>query len=924
MKLTIRLRYHTRFGQELFLCGDHLWFGGGQQERALPLRYLNEEFWEVTLDLPDTGRPETPVSYYFLVRQPDGSVQEDFGGDRKLNLASLPAGHSVIIDSWNDLGAVENIFSSEPFKDVLLRTEKEDAGTTPSVRGTHEFHVKAPRLPEGQTICLLGNSPALGSWNQAAPVLLRRDVENGCFSVQLALARDTFPVAYKYGVYDIESNAFVRYEDGLDRVLTEGPSPSGQVMVNDGFARLPWRPWRGAGVAIPVFSLRSENSFGVGEFSDLPLLADWARGAGLKLIQILPVNDTSATHSWTDSYPYAAISAFALHPLYLNLDRAAGNEHQPLLERLAGQRQQLNALEKVDYEAVMKAKLAFMREIFPAQREKTCASAEYRKFFTQHKHWLAPYAAFCFLRDKFGTADFNQWPEFRIYREKEISALAESDAAAREEMAFHGILQFHLHTQLREAAAYLHGQGLILKGDVAIGVHPHGADVWQQPELFHTDTQAGAPPDAFAAKGQNWGFPTYNWPRMKQDGFAWWKQRLAQMSCYFDAFRIDHILGFFRIWSIPHHAVEGILGYFVPALPVQVGEFAARGIPFDHERFVRPFINDEVVAEVFGDRAEHVKREFLTPTLRGTYSLKPAFVTQRDVERHFAALEENQRDERLKQGLFDLISNVLLIEEPVGAEGAFHFRLGMEQTASFRQLDPATRARLKNLYVDYFFRRQDECWRREALQKLPALKRVTNMLICGEDLGMVPACVPAVMGQLGLLGLEIQRMPKALGVDFSRPADAPYLSVVMPSTHDMSTLRGWWQEDRRLTQKFFNQELGQPGPAPDQCEPWVNREIIRRHLDSPAMWSIFQMQDLLGMDDALRRPDADAERINVPAIVNYYWRYRLHLPLEALVRAEHFKRTVENMVQQSGRRMNGSSSDKKMCLTKKAAHGSAS
>jgi 4-alpha-glucanotransferase len=203
--------------------------------------------------------------------------------------------------------------------------------------------------------------------------------------------------------------------------------------------------------------------------------------------------------------------------------------------------------------------------------------------------------------------------------------------------------------------------------------------------------------------------------------------------------------------------------------------------------------------------------------------------------------------------------------------------------------------------VDYFFRRQDACWRREALEKLPALKRVTNMLICGEDLGMVPACVPEVMKELGLLGLEIQRMPKALNMDFSRPADAPYLSVVTPGTHDMSTLRGWWLEDKNVTQKFFNQELRHSNPAPSSCEPWVNREIVRQHLDSPAMWSIFQLQDLLGMDEVLRRPDVEAERINVPALANYYWRYRMHLPLEALGRAEDFTRLVESLLRQSGR-----------------------
>jgi 4-alpha-glucanotransferase len=436
-----------------------------------------------------------------------------------------------------------------------------------------------------------------------------------------------------------------------------------------------------------------------------------------------------------------------------------------------------------------------------------------------------------------------------------------------------------------------------LKGDVAIGVFRHGADTWQQPELFHMDMQAGAPPDAFAAKGQNWGFPTYNWPCMAADGFAWWKQRFEQMGKYFDAFRIDHILGFFRIWSSPAHAVEGILGHFVPAIAIEQNEFSARGIFFDRERLTKPFITDAVLHEVFGDESGTVRSEFLKEDPGGGYSLKPGFATQKQVEEHYAAREQNGRGAKLNAGLFDLISNVILLE----VEGKFHFRFAMEQTASFKYLPPDTQAKLRDLYVDYFFRRQDDFWAREAMQKLPALKRETNMLICGEDLGLVPACVPQVMRDLGFLSLEIQRMPKNPGQKFSRPADAPYLSVVTPSTHDMSTIRGWWMEDRALTQKFFNRELGLPGEAPLECEPKIVEAVVRQHLASPAMWSIFQLQDLLGMDGHLRRADAAAERINVPAIPNYYWRYRMHLTLEKLQQEETFNSQLAELLRENGR-----------------------
>ncbi|HCT24097.1 MAG TPA: 4-alpha-glucanotransferase, partial [Chitinophagaceae bacterium] len=412
--------------------------------------------------------------------------------------------------------------------------------------------------------------------------------------------------------------------------------------------------------------------------------------------------------------------------------------------------------------------------------------------------------------------------------------------------------------------------------------------------------QAGAPPDDFAVKGQNWGFPTYNWAKMQEDGFAWWKQRFEQMRYYFDAFRIDHILGFFRIWSIPMHAVEGIMGHFVPALPVHINEFNSRGIYFDYHRFTQPFINDQVLWDVFGYDNETAK-QYLDYNGFGQYSLKTEFATQRQVENHFAGQEQNDFNAKIKQGLFDLISNVLLFEATNGKAQQFHFRFGMEGTLSFRYLDDGIKNQLKDLYVDYFFRRQDDFWQQQALQKLPALKRVTNMLICGEDLGLVPACVPDVMRDLGLLSLEIQRMPKDPKRTFFHPNDAPYLSVVTPSTHDMSTIRGWWEEDRSKTQEFYNKELGQWGEAPYYCEGWINKAIVIQHLYSPAMWSIFQLQDILGMSDALRRQDPNEERINVPANPKHYWRYRMHMSVEQLMQEKAFNDEFAGYIKASGR-----------------------
>ena len=927
MTITFRIRFSTQPGQSLWLAGNH-----PLPAHPVPMQYVDAGHWQVSIPLTMLAA-RSAVNYSYVLTLADGSRSTDWGRDRTFVPDQFDCAELLVLDSWNHAGYVENVFYTEPFKHVLFAENFPAVKTIGPASPTHTFRVKAPLLKKSQTLCLLGDGPALGRWNTQAPVLLGRPAGADYFSISLDLRGQTFPQDYKFGVFDLQKRSFVRFEDGPNRTVRDGVAPDRHVLINDGFVRLPLEPWRGAGVAIPVFSLRTENGFGVGEFADLKLLADWGKKVGLKLIQLLPINDTSATGTWQDSYPYAAISAFALHPLYLNLAAAASPKNRRLLAALEPERQRLNALDTVDYEAVMQAKLAFLRKIFPSQRAATLGSAEFKKFFAENRHWLVPYAAFCHLRDRFGTADFNQWPEYREFDAGKIAPLAGPDllsAAAGEQstatpdaakksgpaagakrsgaaeaaawtpsddIAFHCFVQYHLHLQLKDATAHIHAAGLVLKGDLAIGVYRHGADAWQAPELYHMNLQAGAPPDAFSAKGQNWGFPTYNWPRMAADGFAWWKQRFAQMGYYFDAFRIDHILGFFRIWSSPANAVEGILGYFVPALPLEPGELTARGLHLDRERLTRPFINDAVLKELFGARAGAVRREFLLAATGGTYSLKPDFATQLQVEKAFAARPQTEENQKLKIGLFDLISNVILLE----AEGNLHFRFAMQDTSSFKQLPAELQPKLYELYVDYFFRRQDNFWMREAMQKLPALKRVTDMLICGEDLGLVPACVPEVMRDLGFLSLEIQRMPKVMGQEFSRPAAAPYLSVVTPSTHDMSTLRGWWEEDRALTQKFFNHELGLAGEAPLTGEPLMVQTIIRQHLASPAMWSIFQWQDLVGMDGTLRRNDVAAERINIPACPHYYWRYRLHLALEKMLQANAFNSQLKQMLTTAGR-----------------------
>ena len=896
MKIDFYLRFQTKFGQSLSITGNTNSLGNFNEEEALPLSFLNKDYWHFSIELDPQ---ETPLlKYQYIFTNEHGELIKDGERNRSIELPNDGINHIIIEDTWNYGGAYENAFYTAPFKEVYFRNRTSSPKQKKLKAYSHLFKVKTPLLNANECICILGNANGLNNWNTAEPILLEKN--DDWWTVKLQLSGAESPIVYKYGIYNLKAGDFIRFEEGDNRILHIDHIQGSLTVLHDGFVRLPNSVWKGAGLAIPVFSLRSQNSFGVGEFADIKLLADWAAQSGLKLIQILPINDTSATFTWVDSYPYAAISAFALHPIYINLQKVAGKKYAQVLKSTLKKQKQLNSLEEVDYESVMHFKMQLLRELYDLQIREYKEEKEYKEFFEENKYWLKPYGAFCYLRDKYNTADFNQWKTHATYNENEIEKICSSKNRSAKEVGFHYFIQYHLHLQLKEAVEYAHKKGLAFKGDIPIGIYRYSVDAWTAPELYHMNWQAGAPPDDFAVKGQNWGFPTYNWKKMQQDNFEWWRRRFHQMSNYFDAFRIDHILGFFRIWSIPLDAVEGILGRFVPALPVNAQEFGERGIWFDKDRFCQPYITDAVLQQVFGEQANYIQDTFLEKT-GGGYKLLESFNTQKKVNDHFNDLPASAENERLKIGLFDLISNVILFEHPDSNGKAFHFRISIEHTTSFQQLDDATKHKVKELYIDYFYRRQDEFWKKEALHKLPQLKEATEMLICGEDLGMVPHSVPDVMRDLGILSLEIQRMPKDPTIEFFHPRYAPYLSVVTPSTHDMSTLRGWWEENREKTQRFFNTILEMHGEAPYYCEPWINRALVLQHLYSPAMWSIFQLQDILGMSEKLRRADPSEERINQPANPKHYWKYRMHLSLEDLIKEKEFNQELKDYVTHSGR-----------------------
>lgn len=894
MKLKFVLDYRTQWGQLLFLELD------GKSIRMHP---ASGDQWQVEVDHKKAGS----LSYrYFIQDENSGWRADEFGVGRKLSVDS----HFETIqirDFWRPHQAHENPLYTAPFsKAFFSRNQPEPQVLSHDPKSSYiRLQIRAPRVGQDYQMAIVGSSAAMGKWDDLKAVLMS-DEDFPVWKADIPVEPGEVPFEYKYVIYSHKEKRVVTWEGGGNRYFPLYDLDAGKLVVHtDEFFNYPVGNWKCAGVAIPVFSLRSENSSGVGEFTDIKLMVDWSKKTGMKIVQVLPVNDTIATHSWLDSYPYAAISVDALHPIYADLQSIGSLKNTKAQKEIDAQRLKLNALTDVDYEAVMELKSRFFKLSYDENKEPFLKSKAFKDFLKQNKHWLLDYAAYSCLRDRYKTPDFNQWGDYASMTDEEVAKFVSPKQDHYDDVAIHYYIQFHLDNQLKEASEYARDQGVVLKGDIPIGIYRYSVDAWRVPHLFNMDCQSGAPPDDFSITGQNWGFPTYNWDEMAKDGFDWWKDRLVKMSEYFDVFRIDHILGFFRIWEIPMEYVEGLMGRFNPALPFHVDEFGQRGTYIDQDRFCKPYIRTHMIYDIFGNHAELVFSQFIRETEPGCYAFLEPFDTQRKVKNHFDALIEEDPESKdyniwLRNNLYRLLGEVLFMEAPLSNGAYFNPRIGFHNTYSYAELDEYTRQRLDEMYIHYYYKRHNEFWRGSAMQKLPVLKEATDMLICGEDLGMVPSSVPGVMNELQILSLAIQRMPND-DREFWHPADTPYMSVTSTGSHDMSTLREWWQEDRDQTQRFFNSILGLGGEAPYFCESWVAKDVINQHLHSPSMLAVFPLQDLLAMDDQLRREKPEEERINVPANPQHYWRYRCHLSLEDLLKKEGFNGFLRQLVDQGGR-----------------------
>ena len=891
MTIHFYLKYDTEFGQDLRL---NIIGGASSETTSYGMTTGDGRTWQCDIEMVKI--PERIDYFYSLDNSGREERHEWQTITHRLELNATKAKEYTVYNSWTDIPYDSYLYSSA-FTDCVNRRHHESLPKS-NYDKTLRLIVRAPQLRKGEHLYIAGESSCLGNWHTDRALKMYEHNYNEWVA-------DLDIEAFKEKVAELKfiattDNGDVLWETGFNRKIEIPELKKGEACVYDmDQAFFEICDTKLAGTLVPVFSLRTKGSFGVGDFGDLKMMIDWVAETKQKVLQVLPINDTTSTHTWTDSYPYSCISIFALHPQYADLRQLPQIADKKKATEFEALRKELNELKQIDYERVNDAKTDYLRIIFQQEGEQVMKTLDFKQFLKDNEHWLVPYAQYCHLRDTFGNVDFSTWKGHETWHEQDRGALLNPRSKEFNNVAFYYYVQFVLNNQMRGAHEYAMARGVILKGDIPIGVNRNGCDVWHEPQYFNLNSQAGAPPDSFSVNGQNWGFPTYNWQRMIEDGCQWWIRRFQNMSKFFDAYRIDHVLGFFRIWAIPTSCVHGLLGQFAPSLAMTRDEIEGYGLHFQEQLLTTPFIARWVVDRVFGIHAEEVIGKYLHHEHDDIFSLKPEYDTERKIEAAFKG-KETADDIWVRDGLYALAADVLFVRDD-NDSNKFHPRITAQLNFMYEALMDSDKEKFNRIYNDYYYRRNNNFWYNEAMKKLPVLVQATRMLVCAEDLGMVPDCVAWVMNELRILSLELQQMPKDPSVKFGELWKNPYRSVCTLSTHDMPTLRQWWDEDYNRTQEYYNSQLYRSGAAPHPLPGWLAREIIANQLTCPSMLCILSLQDWFAIDEKLRLEDANAERINIPANPRHYWRYRMHLNIEDLIANKEYNDNIKELIQHTGR-----------------------
>lgn len=902
MLLKFSVHYSTEWGQSMHVAITYHYNDGRRRDYDFCMSTADGQLWTFETSALDS-RKHVIVSfeYVYQLEDSDGRVLRREWNRVPRRFRFHSAMDFIFPDQWRDIPLQSHLMSD--LCRVCDRREThagDGSGSMPLFRRTIIFRGLAPQLEKGQALAVIGSHPSLGSWN---PMMFLKMYPSGedewTFSLNVDNVREV--IEYKYVVVDESENRIIKWEEGDNRHADSTQLRDGQVLVLSGEnLRVRERTWKAAGVVVPLFSLRTEKSFGVGDFGDLHRFVDYAAVTGMRVIQLLPLFDTTTTHTWSDSHPYNCISLHALHPHYLDIGQLGLEADEAGMTAFNRQRRELNALEYSDYEAVDRLKLRYIYAAFRQKGRDEMATGEFKKFMNDNRFWLFPYACFCALRERFNTARTSDWCEFSIYDEQKLTEAYRADKQFRDVFDFTCYVQYHLHVQFVAVADYAHSKGIALCGDLPVGLYRDSAVTWQHPELFHLNMRLGNPPSASEPHGQDWGMPPFDWyPDAGRPVAEYLKGVLNHMNLYFDAVRVDHVVSFFRTWEIPEQNVWAVLGHFSPSLPFTENDIRGYGFDFHKDICTLPFINDAVVSQFFGIHADYVRENFLNAEAYHLYTLKPEYDTQKKIKQHFDG-RNDENSQWIRDGLMHLCANVLFVKDPY-RKGMYYPRFGVFDEPVYKVLSHDDKEAFVRLYNDFYFERHNGYWESMARKKLNAVFGDTKMLVCAEDLGLMPACVQGVLEQMRMLSLEVQSMPKQRGDEFAHLESYPYRSVAVPTTHDMAPLRLWWEENMERTQRFWNTMLQKDGRAPRHLPPMIAEEIVARHLYCPSMLCMMSLQDWMAMDYNFSNEDVFSLRINAPYDAFNKWKYRMKPTVDELINADQFNNKIKTMITRSFR-----------------------
>ena len=922
-----RVKCHTNFGEELFLVGDCDELGNWQPSGAQQLFYDEQtDAWVGDVCFPLSTAARTIQYKYFL----SGDVSDirwepEENHTIHLDVVSSPA-YVEVSDTFRWADPVMSVFTRTAFVDVITKRKYPLAPPRISPNAvlpnqiSVNFSVMCPHVRRNQTLAIVGSCPELGEWEPENALPLA-DADFPLWSGALTVSRTSFPFEYKYVIYDKDEEDYIwesasnRICHGITSNVVDTTYPA-TIIASDWYVSPNAEMFKGMGIHCPLFSLRTAESCGIGQYSDVRRLVDMCRNIGATMIQLLPINDTTDKGDIHDSSPYKAISCFALHPIYINLLEILPNLPSEIYNDILSRRCEFEQRREVDYLQVYRFKMDTLHRIYSKIEADLDQNKEFKLFCSENEEWLKPYALFCYLRDENGTSNFREWHEYSYVDADDIDQLAQD---YHDQILFNYWVQYVCDRQFKASREYATASGIVLKCEIPYGVQANSAECWAHRKLFNLDSCIGAPPDSIHSEGSNFNTPSYNWEEMRADNYSWWKLRLKRCSELFHAAQLDHILGFFRTWQIPVDiSVRSILGHYSPCNPLTREELESRGL-WDIDRFVKPYVRFHTLQQKFQDEAANVAREYFTPRNVNPdddyYDFQERCNTELKMEEllNSTIWDEGKRN-HYKSCLLQLLSNVILIQDP-DDENKFYFRAEVtvehvEQTPtgprifpspSWLELDMKQRQTILEMYQDYNFARQVGIWVKEAIPKLEMLQNSSNLLLFAQETCSISNQIGHEVESKSILSLTVPRFPADSKKPFEPTTEFPYMAQCQFSLPDTSTIRGWWEENKNATLAYWQEELEEEEePAPEFCFTNVMNKIVKKNLESKSMWCVFLLQDLVNLFDRLRRQYPDEERIYSPTKKDM-WVYRYPWTLEELVNDYDWTNVIHNLVKETKR-----------------------